>query len=1188
MASFRCAMRISDLLLESTVEKLLLSLDENNLRALSEKLGNDAPSPEEPSHRLAYSIWYTLYFHTKETADLNHAIRIAEVTLVLLAAGSDKETTSEQALTESNLSCMLDSKFDYGGQAMDLDQAICRAESALTIASPSDAHVSKFREHLNKLKSKKDTLSETFSSLDSENKWQMPSYIFGSKLLCMGYLRDSYIASGEIHAAIQFARMAVAETPQRHPERCDNLHKLGDLLFGSAIYKKIFEYVQESIDCFQEAARISVGTSDHAICLLQLSETWALKYSWEKDISYVENSVSAARQALQCIPEGHEQRAKYLCCLGTKLRGRYERTSSPEDVEEAYRTLNEAFSLDILEKGVRLNCGTQLATVCVRKYEITKDITFINKGIETCESLVNEDKSSSEAGECMHVLAQLHRMKVDVTGTHSKSETDKAVEFARKAVDALAEGHQGRPNREANLARLLARRAKLFHSIEDGVEAQEIAWEVLISTTDTDTTRAGILDILIEFESARYRQENEVVCLELLLEFAQNALDEASPNNRNYSSHINNVAYLRTLSGEVSKDPNEIESGINLLESFIRNGQDDGHRGKQLDNLGFLLEKKYEMTRDRSDSKRAIEALIECGETPAIDAWTKVDVAYRAAKLYIKDLTWDAASSLLEDAVKLLPKVSPRHIQHKDKTYNLARFGGMVSLAMSAALQAGRSGKRALEIIEHGRGVILGMLYDARSDIARLRKKRPDLAKAFVELRDKLDSPVSSDPEAPETHGSLNPFLAREALQTEFDKVVKEIQDDPDFRRFLEPTTAEELMAASESGTIIVVSASDSHSHALVVTPNEVVPISLRGFRLSQIQYWAGKLKAKDVTRGQMYGMLRWLWRFLVAPILNSPIVIKASAGEVKPHICWVPVGALCALPIHAAGNYSKAGPLEESALRRAISSYSPSIKALLYIQHSRREMDVGCRTDRVLLVSMEKTLDCRDLPYARQEVDLLNENLPSEATLIKNMPLKKDVKEALPGSSIFHFAGHGISHPLDPLKSSLLLKDWKDDALTVEDLMTLNLDESPPFLAYLSACSTAVIKDPKLIDEGIHLMSAFQLVGFHHVIGSLWALSDEHCVAVAADVYDEIMKSNMSDDSVPCGLHNAVTRLSEGKFLSNRHVELREVDEDEDDLASWDLSVGDPRIWAAYIHMGLRNVPEPRAPIDEAQVSQT
>lgn len=81
---------------------------------------------------------------------------------------------------------------------------------------------------------------------------------------------------------------------------------------------------------------------------------------------------------------------------------------------------------------------------------------------------------------------------------------------------------------------------------------------------------------------------------------------------------------------------------------------------------------------------------------------------------------------------------------------------------------------------------------------------------------------------------------------------------------------------------------------------------------------------------------------------------------------------------------------------------------------------------------------------------------------------------------------------------------------------------EQPPFLAYLSACSTGQVQDERMLDEGLHLVTAFQLAGFQHVIGTLWDVDDELCGEVARIVYDVALKE-ITHQSVSSALHVAI-----------------------------------------------------------------
>jgi hypothetical protein len=55
-----------------------------------------------------------------------------------------------------------------------------------------------------------------------------------------------------------------------------------------------------------------------------------------------------------------------------------------------------------------------------------------------------------------------------------------------------------------------------------------------------------------------------------------------------------------------------------------------------------------------------------------------------------------------------------------------------------------------------------------------------------------------------------------------------------------------------------------------------------------------------------------------------------------------------------------------------------------------------------------------------------------------------------------------------------------------VDSLLGLNLSESNYFLVYLSAYKTSQVTRPKFYDKSIYLVSAYQLTGFRHVIGTL------------------------------------------------------------------------------------------------------
>jgi CHAT domain-containing protein len=235
----------------------------------------------------------------------------------------------------------------------------------------------------------------------------------------------------------------------------------------------------------------------------------------------------------------------------------------------------------------------------------------------------------------------------------------------------------------------------------------------------------------------------------------------------------------------------------------------------------------------------------------------------------------------------------------------------------------------------------------------------------------------------------------------------------------------------------------------------------------------------------------------------------------------------------------------------------------------------------------MEKTPGLSTLRFAKQEVEELGKILASMSPIKLERPTRAEVLDELGSCKVFHFAGHGTSHPTDPSMSSLLVTDWKQNPLTVKDLVAKKLHQSPPFLAYLSACSTGDNKVAQLLDEGIHLMGACQLAGFQHVIGSLWPVSDSHCVDTAMVVYNGILQAGMSDESVARSLHRAAIKLrgAPHNIPDDPKDPAGDPKDPADDRSIVETTrdaipegsqvrpkdtILDPRIWAAYIHIGL------------------
>ncbi|KAF3175042.1 hypothetical protein TWF788_008514 [Orbilia oligospora] len=593
--------------------------------------------------------------------------------------------------------------------------------------------------------------------------------------------------------------------------------------------------------------------------------------------------------------------------------------------------------------------------------------------------------------------------------------------------------------------------------------------------------------------------------------------------------------------------------------------QDHPDRAACLNNLGNWLGRRFDRTGSMDDLNRALSSYQEGWRCQTASPSIRITSARQAARILASQRDWEASSLLLEEAVALLPIVSPRSLDHTDKQSMLAEFSGLASMAAAISLEAGRDAYHILRLLELGRGVIASLLMDMREDISNLMQRHPNLASEFISLRDTLDSPVQRNPSIPTDNASSSWVLQtkmRHECDRKFSDLIATIRAQPGFDNFLLPPTEMELKYAACFGPVVIINISPYRCDAFIVERHRIQALKLPGLKLEDVQEHAQNLRSSSLVA--IVPTLEWLWDVVCSPILDALDFKNPVSDNNWPHIWWIPTGPLSQFPLHAAGYHEQKST--NTVLDRVMSSYALSVKALMHGRQHRVRSSAGFGVDQALLVAMKETPDLslnRILPFVESEVQVLEE-LYSSLQLKCVMPTlrKHDVLENLQRCKIFHFAGHGSSHPTEPSQSYLLLEDWKTNPLTVGDIRDCRFQGNPPFLGYLSACLTGANEAKKLADEGVHLVSAFQLAGFRHVIGTLWEVSDEHCVEVARIFYETLRNEGMTDQAVCLGLHKAMRALRDGnieKEGTTRKLKLLGGEEYMTNL-----------FWVPYIHFGV------------------
>ncbi|SDI32996.1 CHAT domain-containing protein [Nonomuraea jiangxiensis] len=471
------------------------------------------------------------------------------------------------------------------------------------------------------------------------------------------------------------------------------------------------------------------------------------------------------------------------------------------------------------------------------------------------------------------------------------------------------------------------------------------------------------------------------------------------------------------------------------------------------------------------------------------------------------------------------------------------RSSGLARLSSEEAATAieNRDAPAALETLEEGRAHMLSSALNARRELANLRAADPRLATRFLALREQVRATVAE----PVFEPGPEELARTRGLAQDWSELVGQVQALPAFGRFLMPLPlgAPDLRPSAAEGPVVTINVNPRRCDALALCADGVRLVPLPGLRaaelVEQAEAFHAAIRVVHGAPGPLAGQaervlldtLGWLWDVLAEPVLTE-LGLTGPPGEGPwPRLWWSPAGALNSLPLHAAGHHTIAGA---SVLDRAVSSYTPTVRALL---HSRARPVPPRRTG--LTVAMPVTPGHAALPETAGEAAEVTARIHGRA-LVGAQASRAAVLAALPGASVAHFACHAGGDPYEPSASHLLLHDGP---LSVTEIGRLDLDGAE--LAYLSACATAR-GGARLADEALHLASAFQLAGYAQAVATLWEIGDHAAATMAADFHRELGESIGDPAPIPgaLALHTATRRMRAA-------------------------IPGRPSAWAAFLHAG-------------------
>ncbi|MFB4270923.1 CHAT domain-containing protein [Nonomuraea sp. GTA35] len=916
----------------------------------------------------------------------------------------------------------------------------------------------------------------------------------GHALVMRSQIRES---TEDLTSAISAMNSALDLTPAGDPEHPEMLNRMAGALTERFIQTGDSEDLVQAIGLYR---RVTAAVPGQPTYLAEFGT--ALRISFvevDGDFDDLQEGIGLLRQAVRLCAPDDRQRYKWQFSLGTALRVRGERTASLEDLDEAvifhHAALRE-LSEGNPDRAAILN-GSGLAYLV--RYRIGSALEDIDEAIKVLRLSAEITPSTGT----MSNLGTALRARFERTG--NPTDLDAAIDTGRRAVAADPGVHAAS---HANLAVALMLRYRRTGSRDDLDEAIGTGRLAVTHTPAGHSERSGRLSNLGLALQARSE-----------LSYSSSDLDAA-------------ISYHREAAAALTA--NEPQHAVMLV------------------NLAGALHDRHELTGSATDHDEALQRFEEAAYAAAAQPTIRLR-ACRAGADLAADQHPSLAAALLETGVRLLPRVAPRRLSRSDQQHSLGQHSGLAADAAALALTDPSRPEterpaRALSLLEAGRAVLYSQALETRTDLSELAERHPDLARRFTELRDLLDAP---DP-GPHTPPART-----------WNELLAEIRALPGFAGFARPPSPAELAAHASHGAIVVINISDYRSDALIVTTAGVthlpLPALTQGTLLAQADAFHGALDTADLSlaeiataHARIREVLAWLWDQAAGPVLEA--LGHSAPSDEPPRVWWMPGGLLSFLPLHAAGHHTNPpDPRSRTVPDRVVSSYTPTIAALSHARRSLSRTPVTAPPDRAVIVAMPTTPGHPgDLPQVPVEAALVARKLPGSIILTEPdprspqphdaaIPTRDVVLNLLTTHSIAHFACHGTNSPDDPSDSRLLLHDHRTAPLTVAALTSIRLEHAR--LAYLSACETAV--SYSLIDEVIHLASAFQLAGYPHVIGTLWPIDDSRAVQLAEVFYA----------ALTTGGHPAFERSAHALYQATQALRAR--------------SPLTPAHWASHLHTG-------------------
>jgi hypothetical protein len=386
-------------------------------------------------------------------------------------------------------------------------------------------------------------------------------------------------------------------------------------------------------------------------------------------------------------------------------------------------------------------------------------------------------------------------------------------------------------------------------------------------------------------------------------------------------------------------------------------------------------------------------------------------------------------------------------------------------------------------------------------------------------------------------------MATQQELLKERDAVISKIRGLLDLENFLLPLSFDTLRSAASHGPVIIINHCKWRSDIIILLHNSppsliTMPYNFFG-RANRLKDELLKIRrqfgpdSKDYSCA-LVSVLSGLYELIGQPVMKR---LNQLGIPEKSRVWWCPTSVLGYLPLHAMGPIPSAGKEKLYFSDMYISSYTPTLSALITSRNSAS----GARNSsppNILLVAQPDP----SLPRVSGEIQVVQSLDLPVTSLISQSATPSAVLDGLRDHQFCHFACCGALTTGKPFNASFLLHE---NPLMLLDIVRSQLPAGE--CAFLATCHTAELSDGSIPDEVLHLSAAVQYSGFRSVIGTMWEMADEDGQYLAKYFYESMFSDER--EGVPYYERSAGALADAVRMLRRRGASLER--------------------WVKYVHFG-------------------